>query len=206
MIEIQKQTTGSVPLLLVGCIIFPLFMATVGCTWRTAGSEHFIGPMLLRATQPSSGKTYLWEERSVLPIIIEGGNHNSVTLGFSSRVVAAPIEHDKDGMLMWCSGLFPFSCSTPTAADGWHWNGLYSRLVHNLQPEFYNRTVWGASLGVGSEGQYLTIGYSADTRLKPRDEAYYIFCYRNNSPLTTRFEIARDTTEFSTFLHQEACE
>lgn len=186
-------------------IIFVISLTTVGCTWRNADTEYFLGPMLFRATQPPYGKAYLWEEQSVFPFTIEGGEHNGLTVGFFNQVAAAPSEYDSDWHLTWCSGLFSFSCSAPTAADGWHWSGFYSRVEHRRPAEFYDRAILGTSIGIGMDRQYLTIGYSADTRLKPRDNAYYIFCYRRKTPLFTRFEIAKDTTVFSTFIKQEVC-
>lgn len=181
-------------------------LLSTGCIWRTADTDYLWGPALVRMNQPPQGKAYLWEERSAVPLLLEGGEHIGLTIGFLKRLAASPIERNKQVSLQWCNGLFNASCSTPTASDGWHWNFLHGRIVHAVSPEFYDRSVLGASAGAGSDGYHLTLGYSADTRHRPQDNAYYIFCYGRNTALHTRFELARSTAEFITFLNQEACQ
>ncbi len=188
-----------------GLVALTLLLTSTGCIWRTADTDHFWGPILIRANQPPQGNAFLWEERSVVPLVAEGGNHIGLTIGFLKRLAANPIEIDKKASLRWCYGLLNTSCSIPTVSDGWYWSFLYSRITHNASPEFYDRYVLGASVGAGSDGYQATLGYSADTRQKPQDNAYYIFCYRRTNPFQTRFELTRHTTAFITFLDQEAC-
>ena len=182
-----------------------LLLLASGCIWRTSDTDHFWGPTFIRANQPPQGKAYLWEVHPLIPLVLEGGDHIGLTIGFLKQLAANPIERGKQVSLQWCNGLLSTSCSTPTASDGWHWSFLYSRIAHNSLPEFYDRSVLGASVGAGSDGHHTTLGYSANTRQTPQDNAYYIFCYSRNNPLQTRFELTRHTTAFITFLDQEAC-
>ena len=183
-----------------------LLPLTSGCIWRTSDTDHFWGPTFIRANQPPQGKAYLWEEHPLIPLVLEGGGHMALTIGFLRHLAANPVERNKQAPLQWCSGLLSTSCSTPSASDGWLWSFLYSRITHHSPPEFNDRSVSGVSFGAGSNGHHAILGYSSDTRHKPQDNAYYIFCYSRNIPLQTRFEITRHTTEFNIFLGQEVCQ
>lgn len=195
-----------VPHLFYGFGVISLLLTSTSCIWRAADTDHLWGPTLIRANQPPEGKVYLWQERSVLPLALEGGDYVSLTIGFLNRLAANPIENDKQIPLLWCSGLFLTICSTPTASDGWHWSFLYGRIVHISPPEFFDRSVLGASVGIGDDGNYLTLGYSANTQHIPQNDAHYILCYGRANPLRTRFALTRNTSEFVSFLNQEACQ
>lgn len=198
--------TTSILHLLYGITAFCLPLLASGCIWRTSDTDHFWGPTFIRANQPPQGKAYLWEEHPLIPLVLEGGSHIGLTIGFLKHLAANPVERDKQTSLQWCNGLLSTSCSTPTASDGWHWSFLYGRITHNSPPEFNDRSVSGVSLGAGSNGYHAILGYSSDARQRPQDNAYYIFCYSRNAPLQARFEITRHTTEFITFLDQEVCQ
>ncbi len=198
--------TTSTPHLFYSFTTLCLLLLTSGCIWRTSDTDHFWGPTFIRINQPPQGKAYLWEERPLIPLVLEGGDHIGLTLGFLRRLAANPLERDKQSSLQWCPGLLSTSCSTPTAYDGWQWSFLHGQIIHHFSPEFHDRSVLGASVGAGSDGYHTTLGYSADTRQRPQDNAYYIFCYSRNNPLQTRFELTRHATAFITFLDQEACQ
>jgi hypothetical protein len=204
-LESHVTTSSSLPHLFHGFLILSFLLLSTGCIWRSADTDYLWGPALVHMNQPPQGNAYLWEERSVVPLVLEGGEHMGLTIGFLKRVAANPVEHDKQASLQWCKGLLGTSCSTPTASDGWQWNFLYGRIVHIVSPEFYDRSVLGASVGGGSDDGYVTIGYSADSRHRPQDNAYYILCYGRANPLQTRFELARTMSEFATLINQEAC-
>ena len=201
----QPVSSGFLKNFCHSCIAFLLIWATSACAWRTAEADHFIGPILFRAIQPPEGKAYIWEEKSVFPLMFEAGEHSGMTIGLIKRLTAYPVDGNTTWLIKWCSGIFSFSCSRPSMSDGWHWSLFYSRVVHGKAPEFHDRTVIGTSIGAGTDGRYLTIGYSAETQLRPRDNAYYIFCYTRRDPLRMRFEVAKDATEFANYFNQEAC-
>lgn len=200
------MTTSTSLHLAYGLVALSLLLTSTGCIWRTAEVDHIWGPTLVRMNQPPQGKAYLWQTQSIFPLVVEGGEHIGLTLGFLKRLAANPIENDISTPLEWCSGLFVISCSTPTASAGWQWSLLHGRIVHHASPEFYDRSLVGASVGAGSDSYYATFGYSAQTHHKPQDNAYYILCYSRNHPVNTRFKLTRDSDEFITFLNQEACQ
>lgn len=200
------MTTSTSLHLAYGLVALSLLLTSTGCIWRTAEVDHIWGPTLVRMNQPPQGKAYLWQTQSIFPLVVEGGEHIGLTLGFLKRVAANPLESNKSTPIEWCNGLFTPSCSTPTALDGWQWSLLHSRVVHHLSPEFYDRTILGASAGTGTDNAYVTLGYSANTQHRPQDNAYYILCYGRKNPLQTRFTITRDASEFISFLNQEACQ
>lgn len=200
------MTTSTSLHLFYGLVALFLLFTSTGCIWRTADTDHLWGPTLVRMNQPPQGKAYLWQIHSTFPLVVEGGEHLGLTVGFLKRLAANPMARDKQMSLQWCNGLFSTSCSNPTASDGWQWSFLYSRIAHNSLPEFHDRSVLGASVGAGNDGNHLMLGYAANTQHKPRDNAYYILCYGRKDPLQTRFVTAEDTSEFISFLNQEACQ
>lgn len=188
-----------------GCMIFAFSLTVSGCVWRTAEAEYFIGPIVFRSSQPESGEAYVWEEKPIFPLTLEIGEHNGLTTGFLTRIAANPIDPPRNEAIEWCSWAISFSCSRPSAATGWHWSLLYSRVTHGRSPEFIERNLIGASVGIGAEGRYLTVGYSAKTQLRPRDNAYYLFCYGRDNPLQMRFRVTTNPLAFTNSLNLEAC-
>lgn len=199
--------TASTSLHLVCSLVtLSLLLTSTGCVWRTADIDHVWGPTLVRIHQPPHGKAYLWQIHSTFPLVAEGGEHIGLTFGFLNRLSANPIENDNSSSLQWCSGLFITSCSTPSASDGWHWSFFHGKIIHHFSPEFYDRSILGASVGTGADGSHVTLGYSATTRHSPRDNAYYILCYGRENALQTRFAVAGNIAKFISFLNQEACQ
>lgn len=182
-----------------------MLLAT-GCIWRTAETDHLWGPTFVRMNQPPEGNAYLWQIRSTFPLVAEGGEHIGLTLGFLNHLSGHPVASNSSSSLEWCSGLFMTSCSALTASDKWQWSFLHGQITRSFSPEFYDRSVLGASVGGGNYGYHVTLGYSANTRHRPRDNAYYILCYGRENPLQTRFMVAGNISEFISFLNQEACQ
>lgn len=186
-------------------MVFGFALTVSGCVWRTAEVEYFVGPILFRSSQPESGNAYVWEEKPLSPLTLEAGEHNGLTTGFLTRIAAKPIDPAVNEAIEWCSWAISFSCSKPSAATSWHWSLLYSRVTHGRRPEFIERNLIGASVGIGAEGRYLTAGYSAKTQLRPRDNAYYLFCYGRDHSLQMRFRVATNPSAYANSLNLEAC-
>lgn len=190
-------------------VAFLLIWTTSACAWRTAETDHFIGPIRFQVSQPDNGadkrNAYMFGVESVLPFMIEAGEQNGLTVGFTRRITAYPIDHRRSSSIEWCQWPFSRPCPTFSTQNDWNWSFIYLQIEHKDVSEFLDRQIIGASVGIGTEGRYLTIGYAADTELRPHNNAYYIFCYTRENPLKMRFIVAKDSTEFVDYLRQEAC-
>jgi hypothetical protein len=179
-----------------------IIVLTAACAWRSGEAEHYMGPILFRIVQPPEGRAYITVVQSLLPLSIEAGEHNGLTLGLSRRVSSNPV-NGTSSPVQWCR--WPNSCSKLSTQDGWSWSLLYLQIERKKVVEFLDKQFVGASFGIGTEGRFLTIGYSAITYLQPGDNAFYILCYGREQPLLTHFAAVSNINDYRTLLKSEVC-
>jgi len=167
-----------------------LLLALTGCTWQTTHSAHVFGPVLFRYTVPPAGKAYLSQTKR-FPLSLEGGQQWAASVGLSERLAIAPGPAAESAApvetLSKPSGLF---CSPKPGQ--WCLSLFYVRSELKRPPEFIKRSICGVGARAGCEETGLTAGYSCETQLKPRQEAFYFLQYDADYPLATDFKVWAD--------------
>jgi len=151
------------------------------CAFRTAGADHYVGPILYRTAAACPDGADTTQVVSV-GAAIETGRQWGLSLGFIERVAASP----RDGEI---------PCST--AAQGgtvdrrWHVSAIYVRFDHDEPPRFVHRSVVGAQAVAGLEANALSIGAISATLLLPPPDAYCNLRYDARDPTGMHFTVWR---------------
>lgn len=163
--------------------LLPNLLLSAGCVWRMPSVEQYWGPVLYRYAQPPNASAYVFEQKHLLPLVLEGGDQWGVSLGYTARLVAAPVsptqkasfQLDQEGtgsacpVKTWCVSLFRLKAT---------------RLP---QPQLIDRMNVGIRFGSGEEWTGVSGGVVYTTEQRPGADALSILSYAPGRPMDMVF-------------------
>lgn len=177
------------------CVVLP----SGGCTWRSNGVEHYIGPVAFRYASPPKARAYVGQVVR-WGIATEGGSSWGIALGRSERITVEPISStDKERIPAterprWQvpSGFFQL----PGEGD-WNLSLIYLRVDAVAVPTFFCRTIYGAEAVAGNETIAFSIGAVTRTQFSPPKNAFSKLHFDSARPMDAVGRVWPDISESS---------
>ncbi len=156
---------------------WPLMVVLAGCAWRSQGVEHYFGPMLLRQ-QVGQERTRVLESAGG-PWFFEGGTQWGLSLGLHRRLLALPPSKSAGS---------PRRTVYLPLGDGWYFSPFHTAVpTAQSGPRFVDRRLFGLQLGLGGEGNSLSLGFTSIQTLTAAPKGSHCFWYLDRHPGQTRF-------------------
>ncbi len=174
----RHATATRALLLLAAC-------SSAACVVRTERGEHYVGPVLVRATDACRGGSTVVQSVQA-GVFGEVGRQNGVAVGVAQRVALAPVT----------TGPREAQCDRWTVVAGvpgdvgpdhWTFSPFYARRDAAAPPELVWRLLVGAQATGGTEQSAVSVGAVSGTELRPRRDGVYRLCFDSTRPMATRF-------------------
>jgi hypothetical protein len=163
-----------------------LVVSTAACVVRTERSEHYLGPVLVRATDGCRGSATAVQSIHA-GVFGELGTQTGVALGMAKRVALTPLTDEPTSTRCdhWRAiGAFPGEIGP----DHWTFSPLYARRETSTPPEFVWRLLVGAQATGGKELSALSVGAVSRSALRPQADGFYVLHFDSTRPMAARFK------------------
>jgi hypothetical protein len=171
-------------------LFFLGLMLAVGCAWRSGETEHYLGPMLFRFSDPSNQNANISQVRA-FGLLTEIGSRWGLTIGYAERVAVIPryMNESSGGNPIWSKPLSLFGPPTP---DRWNMSLLYLRGTRVSIPRLVGRYVVGGQALIAREMNGVSIGVVSHLHVALPDNALVMISYNASDPLSTVFSVWTD--------------
>jgi hypothetical protein len=160
-------------------------LACCGCVIRTEGAEHYVGPVLIRATDACHGRAVAVQSLH-LGLSGEVGRQMGVAVGVAERVAAAPVVDGSSAAQ--CDEWTVVGIPGTIDPDRWTFSPFYAKRRTASPSELVWRQLFGAQVAAGSELSAMSVGVVSRTELAPGPDAYYRLTFDTTKPMQARFQ------------------
>jgi hypothetical protein len=163
----------------------------IGCVWKGATTDHYIGPLLFGTQQPRA-KAATVNEQVHFPALIESGRQWGISLGIVRHITATPriIDTGRSTKRAATEKLRPFFSIPITKSLAF--SPIYLRIDRQTSPELRIRSLVGFQGSVGDEGNFLSVGLSTTREFVPLHSGTYVLCHDSHRPLETTFVVYKN--------------
>jgi hypothetical protein len=142
--------------------------------------EHYVGPVLFRFRPPDETVGAVTQVIR-LGVSGEAGRQWGVAAGVVDRV--AVVAQSADAPAMRPRWTTPLSLLSPPSPGAWNVSLLYLRVDGMPRPTFVARRMYGAEMAAGAETNALSVGWTARTRVEPRDHSFSVLRFDSRRPM-----------------------
>ncbi len=193
--ECLERVSGTLAKAALAASALPMMLA--GCSWRTAESDHYFGPVLYRSSSASSQRANV-NQVVRLGVSGEAGTTWGITIGISDRTLVGPKDMRQSEGQSSAQRSKPSPVQSAAGPDTeadqeWHFSPFYLKVEKPQDSFFVSRKSYGAEFVAGSEVTAASVGFARRTLFTPPDNAIAWIQFDIDQPLHTKAGIWRDT-------------